>query len=236
MEEYDMNQEGSINPADRYVIINADDFGISLPTNQAIDDMFQSDAITSTSIMMPAPAAHDAATRCRRNKSMQVGIHFTLTSDQAGGYKPVYTKTQLTSLTTDQGFFYTDVAEFERKADPEEVRLELEAQIELALAWGIQPTHLDSHAGSVLGLFQLRDFLEVVFDLCEKYALPFCLPTGILKHPGFTDEQKQLFKRRISSAGRRGIRLMMNDLKLKRISWQAIRDWQRSGAPGAAFR
>jgi len=198
-----MIQELGYQATDRIVIINADDFGLTHSTNQAIMQMFESKAITSTSIMIPADAARGAALR-----SKNVGIHITLTSHKNHSYKPIYKQKELSSLTNEHGYFYDDVSEFEKKADPDEVRTEVEAQIQTAISFGIQPTHLDSHAGSILGLYHGRDFLEVIFDLCEKYALPFCLPVRILEHPNFSSEQKQLFRERIHSANRRGIRFI----------------------------
>lgn len=113
-------------------------------------------------------------------------------------------------MTNQEGYFYGKSSDFEKYADPNEVRIEVEAQIKQAISLGIDPTHLDSHQGSVLGLSHGRDFVEVIFDLCEKYALPFCLPMGILEHPGFSFEQKQRFKLRIQSANRRGVLLIDN--------------------------
>lgn len=140
--------------------------------------------------------------------SMNVGIHITLTSHKKRYYKPIYKKKKLSSLTNHHGYFYDEASDFEKYADPDEVRKEIEAQIEMAISLGIEPTHLDSHAGSILGLYHGRDFLEVIFDLCEKYALPYCLPVRILEHPSFSFEQKQTFKLRIQSANRRGVRLI----------------------------
>ncbi|MBE1446695.1 ChbG/HpnK family deacetylase [Paenibacillus sp. OAS669] len=61
-------------PGDRYVIINAGDFGISDSANQAIMEMFHSGAITSASIMMTGERARAAAAFCRRHPSVRVGI------------------------------------------------------------------------------------------------------------------------------------------------------------------
>jgi len=46
---------------DRYVIINADDFGISDSVNQAIMEMVHAGTITSASIMMTGERAQAAA-------------------------------------------------------------------------------------------------------------------------------------------------------------------------------
>jgi predicted glycoside hydrolase/deacetylase ChbG (UPF0249 family) len=204
-----MNEELGFCSTDRLVIINADDLGIIRSTNQAVFGLFQKNAITSASIMIPCPEAYSAALLCKENNSVNVGIHLTLTSAENHFFKPVYRKRNLNSLLTKQGFFPHDVSEIEQNADPEEVRLELEAQIQTAISWGIDPTHLDSHAGSILGLFHGRDFLEIVFDLCEKFGLPFNLPLRTLEQPFFSSRQKDLFALRIESAKRRGI--LLND-------------------------
>jgi predicted glycoside hydrolase/deacetylase ChbG (UPF0249 family) len=53
-------------------------------------------------------------------------------------------------------------------AKPEEVRRELRAQIERALAAGIDVTHLDSHMGTVFA----RPFIEIYVELAREFRLP----------------------------------------------------------------
>ena len=131
-----------------------------------------------------------------------------MTSHKNRYYRPIHQLKKLSSLTNEHGFFYEEVSDFEKNADPDEVRSEVEAQILTAISLGIQPTHLDSHAGCILGLYHNRDFLEVIFKLCEKYALPFCLPVRILEHPSFSSAQKERFRQRIHLANRLGVRLI----------------------------
>lgn len=196
---------------DRLVIINADDLGITRSTNQAIMNLFKNNQITSASIMMPCSAAQEAAELSKEISSANIGIHLTLTSAGNHYFKPVFRGGDLKSLITDEGFFPHDASEIEKNADPEEVRIELKAQIETAISYGIDPTHLDSHAGCIMGLHHGRDFLEIVFDLCEEFELPFNLPLRILEQPFFGDHQKEVFAKRIESAKRRGI-FLIDDL------------------------
>ncbi|XEC93724.1 ChbG/HpnK family deacetylase [Paenibacillus tarimensis] len=132
--------------------------------------------------MTTCEAANEAAALCRHMPSSHIGIHLTLTSSENLRIKPVYQKHSLDSLVTKDGYFPRDISQLEQHADPEQVRLELKAQINKALAMGIDPTHLDSHGGSVFGLAAGCDFLEVVLDLCEQYRLPFHLPRRIVEH------------------------------------------------------
>ncbi|WP_282937298.1 ChbG/HpnK family deacetylase [Paenibacillus sp. RC67] len=158
--------------------------------------------------MMPGETAKEAAAFCRRNASAPVGIHLTLTSSKECALKPCYQAEPLPSLVTLDGCFPTRVEEVEHRADTEQLRFELEAQIELALHLGVEPTHLDSHAGSVMGLLTGRDFLEMVFDLCLKYRLPFLLPRNAARQPFFDSRQQALLQQRITSALSRGVELI----------------------------
>ncbi|WP_440962106.1 polysaccharide deacetylase family protein [Paenibacillus nitricinens] len=196
---------------ERLLIINADDFGITKGTNEAIVDLFEKKAITSTSIMMPCPDSNEAMeiSNCRGIKNM--GIHLTLTSGEQHPYRPVFQNRNLNSLITEEGNFHIDATLLERNAADDEVRVEIEAQIQSAIVHGIDPTHLDSHGGSIMGLFTGRDFLEITFDLCEKYRLPFNLPTRIVEQPFFNMDQLRRFKKRISSAKERSI-LLIDDI------------------------
>jgi len=195
-------------PNDRAIIINADDFGITHSTNQAIVELFENDSITSSSLMVPCTAAKEVPKLCSMNHKIKVGIHLTLTSTENYLLKPVFQQYRLDSLVTDEGYFPNDSRVIERYADPVQIKAELETQILWALSHNIDVTHLDSHAGSVMGLATGRDFLEIVFDLCEKYKLPFNLPLRIINQPFLTRSQKNLFEQRIQSAKRRGIGLI----------------------------
>jgi predicted glycoside hydrolase/deacetylase ChbG (UPF0249 family) len=206
-----MNSKFGFEESDRILIINADDFGITEGTNEAILALFQQAAITSTSIMIPCPAARDVLNKGDINNIEQAGIHLTLSSAGNQGYKPVYHEDTLHSLVNSDNEFFTDIAYIESNADLDEVRLELQAQIKYAISKGINPTHLDSHAGSIMGLCTGRDFLEIAFDLCQEYQLPFNLPRRILMQPFINEEQRERFSERISSAERCGI-LLIDDM------------------------
>lgn len=206
-----MIHELSFGANERLLIINADDFGITRGTNEAIVSLFEENSITSTSIMMPCSDSNQAIEMSIQRGIKNIGIHLTLTSGDLNPFTPVYSKSTLNSLITTEGYFYTDGTVIEKNANEDEVRFELEAQIEAAILKGIEPTHLDSHAGSIMGLFAGRDFLEIAFDLCEKYRIPINLPHRILEQPFFNTDQLSLFQKRINSAKDRKI-LFIDDI------------------------
>jgi predicted glycoside hydrolase/deacetylase ChbG (UPF0249 family) len=72
------------------------------------------------------------------------------------------------SLLDEQGYLPRTQLEVLRAAKPEHVEIELRAQIETALAAGIDVTHLDSHMGTVL----LDPFVDVYAKLGQEFRLP----------------------------------------------------------------
>ena len=64
----------------KYLIINADDFGLNKEQNAAIKDLLEKKLITSTSLMSVAPEAEDA-TAFAKDIDFPVGVHSTLNSD-----------------------------------------------------------------------------------------------------------------------------------------------------------
>lgn len=67
----------------RAVIITADDFGLALPVNDAIERGHREGVLTTASLMVCAPAAADAVERARRLPSLRVGLHLVLVNGQS---------------------------------------------------------------------------------------------------------------------------------------------------------
>lgn len=152
--------------------------------NAAIMELWRDQVITSSMIMIPGPWLKQAADYAVHNHEANIGVHLTLTSSFLQyKWKPVTGGTGVESLITAEGYFWGTPAEVELYASEEAVRTECRSQIEAAIRLGIDPTHLDSHEGSLLGLAGGRDFLELAFDLCEEYQLPFKLPRKIVDQP-----------------------------------------------------
>lgn len=155
------------------LILNCDDFGQSPAMNQAIIHLLEEGKVSSATIMPPAPAYEEAAAWCRKNKSVPIGLHLTLTSEFEG-----WRWTSLTgrpSLHDDSGMMHKTVEEFERKAVPDEVKAEIQAQMDAVEQSGITVTHADNHMGSLYGLETGRSFLPSVLWQCSRRGLPFRL-------------------------------------------------------------
>ncbi|MBP3963352.1 polysaccharide deacetylase family protein [Paenibacillus lignilyticus] len=164
-------------PNDRLLIINADDFGLCHSSNKGIQKLLEGGIVSSATIMMPCAWAREAAVWSASHTLLDVGVHFTLTSEwDVMKWGPVYRGGSTESLVTGEGYFHRDSKSFERRADTEQVKQELIAQVEMALHMGVNVTHADNHMGSLYGLQTGRHFLTEVFDVCAGYRLPFRLP------------------------------------------------------------
>lgn len=155
---------------DRLLIVNGDDLAMSHAANAASFDALERGLMTSASIMVPAPWFPEAAAYARAHPEADFGLHLTHTSEWKGyRWGPVASKDDVPGLVDPQGYLWPDVQSVYRHAAPEEAYLEGKAQIEKALAAGIDVTHLDSHMGALQ--YDLG-FYEAYRRLAREYDLP----------------------------------------------------------------
>jgi predicted glycoside hydrolase/deacetylase ChbG (UPF0249 family) len=83
------------------------------------------------------------------------------------------------SLVNEVGEFHVGIKKFVLRADPRELKKELQAQINKIKKLGIKPTHIDSHEGA---LFFKKDHFRVYLEIGEKNKLPVFVPKGVDAH------------------------------------------------------
>ena len=158
-------------PADaRLLIINCDDLGSSRSANVAIYEALRDGLATSATLMVPCPWARDAAAMYRGE---DVGVHLTLNAEwETYRWGPI---THSPSLLDGDGGFPRTVQDAWDHADLDEVRKECRAQIERAIYWGFDVSHLDAHMGTL----QLRaDFFDVYLEMAVEFTLPLRMAGG----------------------------------------------------------
>jgi predicted glycoside hydrolase/deacetylase ChbG (UPF0249 family) len=148
----------------KVVILNCDDLGASHACNAGIYESLRTGLATSATIMVPAPWSREAASRYRGE---DVGVHLTLNAEHDRyRWGPI---TRAPSLLDGDGGFPRTLDDLWDHADLDESRRELRAQIERAILWGFDVSHLDSHLGSL----QLRpEFFDIYLDLALEFRLP----------------------------------------------------------------
>ncbi len=168
---------------DRYLIINADDFGMCRGANLAVMDLMKdpNSALTSTTIMTPCAWAPEACQFAAENPELAIGVHLTFTSEWSKyRWAPVNTK-NTDSLRDEEGFMWHESDQVEQNVDIDEVEDEIRAQIERCKKLGlVTPSHLDNHMGSLYGIETGRfELLQKTLELAGEYKLPFRLPGHI---------------------------------------------------------
>lgn len=154
----------------KLLIVHADDLGMSHSVNAATIKAFETGLVNSGSIMVPCPWLSEIAAYARANPQADLGLHLTLTSEWTSfRWGPVSPRDRVSSLLDKDGYFRLTESEAAAQADPKQVEMEITAQIEKARALGIQPTHLDSHMGT---LYQSKALFEVFLRVARKEKLP----------------------------------------------------------------
>ncbi len=180
-----LNERLGYGPDDRLVIVDCDDLGSCHAANIAVYEALRVGAATCSSLMVPAPWARHAAAMY---DGEDLGAHLTFNAEHDQyRWGPI---THAPSLHSGEGGFPRSIDDLWEHADAEEVFREGTAQIERALAWGIDVTHLTPH----LTAMTLRpEFFDVYLDLADEFRLPIRLPSTI------TEEQAGFPFRRLAS-------------------------------------
>jgi predicted glycoside hydrolase/deacetylase ChbG (UPF0249 family) len=155
------------------VLLRADDFGMSHAVNLALSDMVQTGIPFNASVMMVTPWVTEAAEILKDAPHVSIGLHLTLTSEfEQLKWGPIAGKNAVPSLVDERGFFRTSVRDFMLSDyDLNEVKTELRAQIERAMAMGMKVDYLDHHMGIARSTPEIAAVVEA---LAEEYDLVIC--------------------------------------------------------------
>ena len=147
---------------DRAVILHADDIGMCQASVTAFDKLWRAGAVSSGALMVPCPWFPHAAAWCREHPDVDMGVHITLTSEwNSYRWGPISTRDAASGMLDDEGYFPRASAPVEQYGDPAAVAHEMQAQVERAIAAGVQPTHIDTHMGTVMHPKFLTRYLQL---------------------------------------------------------------------------
>ena len=160
----------------KLLILHVDDAGMSKESNEGVFQSTQKGIANSFSIMMPCPWVPEIFHYLKNNPTADAGLHLTLTSEW-NDYRwgPLSGSAQTPGLIDSEGAMWNSVANVVTHASPAEIRTEITAQLIRSRKAGWEPTHFDSHMGT---LFANADYLNEYLSLGIREKIPVMFPGG----------------------------------------------------------
>jgi predicted glycoside hydrolase/deacetylase ChbG (UPF0249 family) len=160
----------------RRIVLHEDDVGMCRGANDAFLALTALGACSSGAVMVPCPWFLQMAEAAAADPALDLGVHLTLNAEKRHyKWRPLTAPPRSAGLTDDLGFFWPDVARTRARAAPEAVEAELRAQVETALAAGIDVTHLDAHMGAAMA----PEFCDIYVRLGRDYRLPILITRSL---------------------------------------------------------
>jgi hopanoid biosynthesis associated protein HpnK len=151
----------------QYLILNADDFGMSARVNAAVWKAHTEGILTSASLMVAEPGFAEAVEIARQIPTLGVGLHLAVTFDHA-----LLPPHEIPHLVGPDGIFSRDlfragIRYFRSKEARQELQREMQAQFARFAATELPWSHADGHQH-----FHLHPALwDTFLDLCDRYGV-----------------------------------------------------------------
>lgn len=152
---------------ERRLIVTGDDFGLSPGVNAGIIEAYQKGILTSASLIVNAAGTAEAVELARENPGLAVGLHLTLVQGRASA--PV---TSIPDLVDFQGKFSdcavkSGMRYFFCPGIQEQLRREIEAQLQRFRSFGLALSHVDGH----MNMHLHPVVLNILIDAAEEYGI-----------------------------------------------------------------
>jgi hopanoid biosynthesis associated protein HpnK len=153
---------------ERRVIVTADDFGLAIPVNEAVERAHREGVLTTASLMVAEPCAADAVARARALPSLRVGLHVVLVAG-----RPVLPPERIPGLVEADGTFGTDLARagvrwFFTPGIRRQLEAEIRAQFAAFAATGLPLDHVNAQCHMHLH----PTVLGIMLEIAREYGRP----------------------------------------------------------------
>lgn len=159
------------------LIVNGDDFGLTIGVSKGIIDAIKNGIMTDTTAMANMPHFEESMKMAKESGINEMGIHLTLTCG-----KPLLLQSEVPSLVREDGTFYRSADSIPKEINMCELENELRAQINKFLKTGMKLNHIDGHHHFYA--YDERMF-RLVISLAKEFNVPARCPrpeyTNIVK-------------------------------------------------------
>jgi len=152
----------------RHVIITADDFGLDVAINEAVERGFTEGVLTAASLMVGQGAVRDAVERAHRMPGLRVGLHVALT----GGVRPVLSPHEVPDLVDRSGHLPENLPAFGWRLGASarvrsQAEREIRAQFQTFANTGLKLDHANTHQH-----YHMHPFvLDRIVDIGSRFGL-----------------------------------------------------------------
>jgi predicted glycoside hydrolase/deacetylase ChbG (UPF0249 family) len=152
----------------KFLIINADDFGLTRSVCEGILEAHQHGVISSTTVLMNQKISKSIIKKAKSFKELGIGIHLNISS---GG--PLSSPRRIRTLINEKGQFNRINESNQKRISLAELECEWMKQINsFRKMWGRNPTHIDTHHH----VHVFPRIWKVFFKIATRLRLPFRLP------------------------------------------------------------
>jgi predicted glycoside hydrolase/deacetylase ChbG (UPF0249 family) len=157
-------------PPPTYLIIRADDGGMSHSVNMALERLIESGMPVSVSVIFAAPWYQETVEILKRHPNVAVGVHLALNAEWKNyRWGPVLGRSAVPTLVDSLGYFFSSgEALYHNNPSTAEIEKELRAQIERAKRSGVRIDYVDYHMGTAVRTPESRAIVE---RLAREYGL-----------------------------------------------------------------
>ena len=205
----------------KVLILHVDDAGMSWDSNEGAIKAIENGVANSVSVMMPCPWVPGFVHYLKEHPETDAGLHLTLTSEWDDyRWGPLAGKPAVPGLVDSAGALWPSVEAVVKHGSPDEVYTEIRAQLDRARTIGFEPTHLDSHMGT---LFGTPEFMERYVKLGIENKIPVMMPGG---HNTMVSKEEKLAQAQLESIQQVGQLLwssglpVLDDLHNVSYGWQ----------------
>jgi chitin disaccharide deacetylase len=128
----------------RRLIFTADDFGLSLDVNEAVERAHRNGVLSTASLMVAAPGTRDAIERAHALPNLHVGLHVVLVNG-----RPILPPERVPDLVGADGAFLSDLGQagirfFFRPGARRQLEAEIRAQFQAFAATALRLDHVNA--------------------------------------------------------------------------------------------